>query len=308
MLPALILNFCPMICGFAHEPMGTRPMIRGIVAASVGILLSLSSSVQAEPTSPQPAPLTVPDKALLLRIAKEAIRVRLPSVRLEDLQLARLSYSYDLHDLDNSVWLDQFNVEFSEKDGTKKVEENGATVFEVESLTVTIEPDGKIGEFGVERTIRKFRSADLNLYSNLSSTGTPIRGSPFYPVKLDAPLAKPDRARLKAIALDAILRFLPAVDVKDLDLRSVSFNYRPKDSPPSERFWLVFWIKRSVKITETKTETTIDRNEVSVYIRPTGDVERSDVCEYPSMRTTYNKQNDATTTPDASAPKGAVTK
>jgi hypothetical protein len=179
------------------------------------------------------------------------------------------------------------------KGSKRQDEEDGATIFEVDSVDVTIELDGRIGKGGVSRQIETFRSADLKSSSSLSCKCGPIWGEPFYPVKLNTPLRKSDRAGLREIAVKAVSRFLPTVKAKELVLRSASFDYlsNPEDGIESEGFWVHFWIKRSVRISETKTETKIDRDEITVFIKPTGEVDRDGVTKSPASGTYYKHGN-----------------
>lgn len=277
-------------------------MNRKIVAASGAVLLGFLLSGCSKPIPVHFPPPAAPNHGLLVRIAKEAIRTRLPSVRQEDLELRHLDYDYHLDDLTNAA-TEEFDVTFRVMGSKRKTQEGGTTIFEVDSVDVTVELDGRIGKGGVNSGIEKFRSPDLKLNSSFSSTGKPIWGEPFYPVKLDTPLPKPDLVQLKKIGISAVSLYFPQIAAKDLELRRASFDYMssPEDGVQSEGFWVYFWIKPSLRITETETETKIAVDEITVFISPTGEVRRENVLKSPSGGT-YYKQGAAPKTPVVPSP------
>jgi hypothetical protein len=263
--------------------------MKHIIAIAI-LGLSLTGCAKQSEVSPStpPAQVTLPNRERMLDISRKAIATRLPDVQFANLKLRNLAYRWNIEDT-NAYTNEQFNLDFRVIGSKRKEEEDGETVFQVDTVDVDIELDGRIDKAGVGKGFQTFRSSRMKMLDFMSSQGGPVWGDPFYPIELTTPLPVPDRNNLKRIAFTAIRRFKPTVDTSGLILRSASFveMHSPEDDVEHSGFWLTFWITNSVDITETDREIRVNREEITVQIDANGQVYAKTVSKSPSSSTHY---------------------
>ena len=232
--------------------------------------------------APKPAATAGLDKALLLDIARKAVGARLPSVPVENLEERVLIYTC-YRDRASSRTNELFEVRFRIKGSKQQVEKEGATVFQSGEISVAIEPDGLIGTGGVRRVVATYASPDLNMLSRLDSDNSVVWGTPFYPVQRSAPPLKPDRQKIEGIAFRAISEFLPAVDIRTLQLDEFSLFdvVDPESDFTNSCYMITYWRTNSLRIAATSSRVTIDGEQVTVRVASDGQVERDGVSAKP---------------------------
>lgn len=254
----------------------------------LGLLLAGCSKQSTTPITP-PAKVTLPDKDLMLRISREAIAIRLPDLQFDNLELRDVAYRWYIDDL-NQYTHEGFNIDFRVKGSKRQEEEDGETVFKIDTIGVDIEPNGQIGKGGVSKGTDTFTSEDERISRHSSFQSGPVWGEPFIPIKLDVPPPCPDRDNLKQIALRAIRRFQPTVDTNDLVIRSASFFdiKRPEYKVEHVGLSVTFWVDSTVRTNITQREVIVDREEIEVHISTNGQVSANGVRKSPGSRS-YNR-------------------
>ena len=238
----------------------------------------------------RPVDIQKPDVPLLREIALAAIANRAPS-----LQRDRLEYDHTLYSLYRDHMFQEtnevFSVEFTVKTSPRKVRRDGEDVFEADSVSVTIQPDGQVDKGGVSSNVTRYLTADLDPTKYRGGRGVPIRGPPFFPVPLDKPLPKPTRAQVESIALGAISRFLPSIKAEHLEFDSLSFfqGTLPGATGIVSSYSITFWLANTVQERKTRTSVTIEGQEVAVQIQPDGRIREQDVRKQP-LKFTLNRQ------------------
>jgi LysM repeat protein len=263
------------------------------------ILFSLVSGCSR--TSTPPAKVTIPDKQLLLEIARLAIAKRLPDVAYENLEPRCFAYRWYIDEL-NRYTNDSFSVDFRVKNSKKRVDDIGGSLFKIETVEVDVGNDGQIGKGGVSRGTETFRSEDLRASSGFSAQGEPVLGTPFYPLKLKSPPPCPSRRDLVEISLRAIRRFLPRVKTDDLVLRSASYTDMncPEQQAVYAGFNTTFGLGSSVHTNITQHEVIIEQEEITVTISTNGQVTARGV---PKARGGRRYNRDALPPPLGSLPE-----
>ena len=251
------------------------------------IYVSGCSKVPEDPTPPEN--VTIPDKQLLMNISRQAIARQLPDISFTNLELRDISYSWSSGDLIQYT-NERFSVDFRVKNSKRKTDEDGEGEFRIDGVRINVETDGQIARGGVSKTIETYRSNNEGMSSLISSQGGPIWGEPFYPVKLNSPLPRPDRSDLLRISLRAIHRFLPSVNTNDLVVLNASFYdiNRPEDKVKYVSFGTTFWLRSSIRTNITKHEVILDREEVTVQISTNGQVSAKEVHKSEGS-TRYNR-------------------
>lgn len=229
-------------------------------------------------TSTPPAKVTIPDKQLLLEIARLAIAKRLPDVAFENLEPRYFAYRWYIEDL-YGYTNDSFSVDFRVKNSKKRVDDVDGPFFKIKTVEVEVGIDGQIGKGGVSKGTETFRSEDLRASSGFSAQGGPVWGTPFYPLKLKSPPPYPNRRDLVEISLRAIRRFLPRVKTDDLVLRSASYTDMncPEQQAVYVGFDTTFWLGSSVHTNITQHEVIVEPEEIIVRISTNGQVTARDV-------------------------------
>jgi hypothetical protein len=259
--------------------MNRNPSWRIVAVAGLATMF-LSAGCSSKDTT-RPVKITALDKALLLDIAQKAISARLPSIKVEDLEPRCFMYTC-YRDRMFSRTNELFEVRFRVK-GTRQVEKDDGTAFEADEISVAIEPDGRIGPEGVRKVVVTYGTPDLSLLSREGSSGTPVRGEPFYPVKLNAAPAKPDRQQVEGIAVQAISKFRPAMDARGLQLDQLSFFdlTSSEDSLAESCYLVTYWNTNSLKVTAAASKIILDGEQVTVRIAANGQVRREGVSTQP---------------------------
>ncbi|NQU39154.1 MAG: hypothetical protein HQ523_04305 [Lentisphaerae bacterium] len=258
------------------------------IAASLFGAMALTSCTRHEAT--RPVDFDKPDVSLLQKIALAAIAKRVPTITHD-----RLKHEHAMYQIYRDHMFKQTNemlsVEFGVEDSMQEVERDGETVFEVQSISVTIQPDGQIDKGGVSSNATRYLTADLNPMRTRGSIGSPVWGDPFYPVLLDTPLSKPDRGQIESIALRAIARFLPAIPTDDLEFDSLSYFHGHHSGSTGElsACSITFWQTSTIQERKTKTEVALSGQQVTVQIQPDGSVREKGVQRSP-IGLTMNRQ------------------
>lgn len=146
--------------------------------------LTIVSCAKHEATLP--VHIDTADVPLLREISLAAIAERIPSMSHDRLKYEHTTYHlYRDHFVEGTN--EMFSVEFRVVDSMREVERDGENVFEVDSISAEIQPDGRIDDGGVGSNTTRYLTADLNPLQARGSTTSPVWGDPFYPVTLESP-------------------------------------------------------------------------------------------------------------------------
>jgi len=252
-------------------------------------IMTFASCARQEAT--RPVETQKPNVPILRQIALAAIARRVPSVQHD-----RLEYEHTLYQLYRDHMFKQTNemffVEFAVRNSLREVERDGENVFEVDSISVRVQPDGGIDKGGVSSNVTRYLTADLDLMRNRGRHGSPVCGEPFHPVPLDSPLPKPDRMQIESIALHAISRFLPAVNTDDLEFDGLLYfnGHHSGSTGAITAFSITFWQTSTIQERQTKTRVILEGQQVTVRIEPDGSVRRAGVNLSP-LKFMMNRQS-----------------
>jgi len=254
----------------------------GVFAVSVGLVSLCLSAGCSNQDATRPVKITALDKALLVEIAHKAISERLPAVPLENLEQRSLIYTC-YRDRIFSRTNELFEVRFRIRNSKREVERNGETAFEADEISVAIEPDGKIGSEGVRKIVASYAMPDLGPLSGEGSSSVPVPGVPFYPVTKGRPLPKPDCEQVEGVAVRAIAKFLPTMDIRGLQLDQLSFfDVMNPDSRLADSCYLVtYWNANSLRMVTTAAKVVIDGEQITVRVAVNGQVHRDGVSAQP---------------------------
>jgi len=252
------------------------------VLAAAGLASAvLAAGCSREDVSPRVS-LTGPDKAHLLDIARRAVTVRVPSAAAIDLEPRYVMYTCYRDRLLSST-NELFEVRFRIRSSRREVETEGERVIKVDDISILVEPDGRVSTAGVNRVVSTYASPDVSLESRLGSDSTPLAGDAFYPAGEAGPLARPDQPQIEGLALQAISKSLPALDLRGLQFDQLTF-FDIMDSSSSitgSCYLVTYWNTNSLKVAATASKVTIDGEQVTVRMGVDGGVGRDGVATQP---------------------------
>lgn len=254
----------------------------GVTGALARLAMVLLLAGCARKEAVVPAPLASVDKVLLLDIAQKAISARLASIPVENREPRVFLYTC-YRDRASERTREMFEVRFRVKGSKRQVEKDGETVFQADEISVAIEPDGLIETGGVRKVVATYVSPDLSMLSRMESENSPIWGTPFRPVPGNTPLPRPDRSQVEGLAVQAIAKFIPAVDTRALQFDQLSFFdvVDPESSFTNACYLVTYWNTNSLKIAATGSKVTIDGEQVTVRMAADGQVGRDGVSVQP---------------------------